>query len=267
MLKTGDLGRQHGYINGDVTAGQNGVASYFPHVYQENLTPATAAARKAGLSPTDFYSNARVHETLADAEANRPPDQVVYVLVEAGLGPELQEFKLNIPAFIPGMPFVGVAFPILKKSVGAPASFAVQADGARTELAEACDFDRVVAKDFDVQLPGIIARCIASTLTKAAITCAINQAAKNSGNNWVQVGSLIGTSIYGIATNRADQRIWETLPQRGLYARIPMPQDRRLAIEGISGAPVELGEGSVVLVWVRAPQAGSPPAVRVIRLR
>lgn len=210
--------------------------------------------------------NAFLDADIADAEANRAPDQVVYVLVEAGIGPELDEFKLNIPAFIPGMPFVGVAFPILKKMPGCPEGLAVQADGARTELAEVCDFERVVAKDFDTQLPGIVARCIASTLTKAAITCAINQAAKNSGNNWVQVASLISTSAYGIATNRADQRIWESLPKRGLYARIPMPKDRRLSIEGLSGPPIELCEGAAVAVWARAPQAGSPAAVSVFRL-
>ena len=211
--------------------------------------------------------NAFLDADIADAEANRTPDQVVYVLVEAGIGPELEEFRLNIPAFIPGMPFVGVAFPVLKQMPGCPDGLAVQAGGARTELAEVCDFGRVVAKDFDTQLPGIIARCIASTLTKAAITCAINQTAKNSGNNWAQVISLIGTSAYGIATNRADQRIWESLPGRGLYARIPLPADRRLAIEGLSGPPIQLCEGSVVAVWARAPQAGSPPAVSVFRLR
>lgn len=70
METTKQTGLAHGYIQGDVVNGPNAqVSSYFPHIYQENLTKATAQARRGGLNPNDFYSNSRTFPTLSDAQA------------------------------------------------------------------------------------------------------------------------------------------------------------------------------------------------------
>lgn len=102
--ETGDIGRELGFIKGDVTQPQMPIAPgmkenpsgtlnaadtppgyrgrptgelgpnpeapavYVPHIYEDELKKADQAARKAGLSPSGFYSNGRTYATLREAQ-------------------------------------------------------------------------------------------------------------------------------------------------------------------------------------------------------
>lgn len=75
---TGDEGRKLKYIGGDVRNRAFPGQRYFPHVYDENMTQATAQGSSKGLNPNNFYSNERTYPTLQDAIAagKTPQDSV-----------------------------------------------------------------------------------------------------------------------------------------------------------------------------------------------
>jgi hypothetical protein len=140
----------------------------------EALAQATVAFRQVAgmLGEQDrIYAeeDARLAEAAAAGAALSPS---VYVLVEAGMGPWLDEFRLDIPLFMRQVPYVGVAFPVLKfKEIGASA-FTAHAGSESYPSRILTDMDRVVGDDFNRRLPAIITLTIVSSATKAIATYA-----------------------------------------------------------------------------------------------
>ena len=201
--------------------------------------------------------NAAVDADLARAERG-PVSGVVWVMVESGLAPKRVERTFKIPAYIPEIPFVGLALPDLVAMPGGIDSFTL--DGTPSSVV--CDLGSIISHEFSVQLPLITRRAIASTLAKAAATLAANLAAKKSGNKWAQVFSILGTNLYGSLTLAADLRTWRTLPRRILIARSDIPTNRRILLGGLGeGMTIDLIDGEVVLVHVRSVEPSGRVAV------
>ena len=82
------------------------------------------------------------------------------------------------------------------------------------------DMDSIIGLDFKNEMPGVITKTIASTVTKAVAAYAIN----NAANQQSDLGGLfaqIGTAIYQAAVNIADERTWTTLPKEFQVCRFP----------------------------------------------
>ena len=206
--------------------------------------------------------NPAVESDLALARANELPTNQVWLVMESGLAPKRIEKSFRIPAFIPEMPFIGIALPDMKAVPGGPDYFAVQAGALTVNSSVVCDMGSVVSHEFKAELPLITGRAIASAITKAAATLAANLAAKNSGNTWAQVISLVATNVYGYATTAADLRTWRTLPRRIMVARVPIPENRRIRISGPPGNhEIQLGEGDLMLVHIRSLKENGPAAI------
>lgn len=207
--------------------------------------------------------NAAVDSDLTLAQRG-PVSNVVWVIVESGLAPKRVERSFKIPAYIPEIPFVGLALPDLVATPGGVRSFTL--DG--TPSSKVCDLGSIISHEFSVQLPLITRRAIASTLAKAAATLAANLAAKRSGNKWVRVFSILGTNIYGSITLAADLRTWRTLPRRILIARTEIPLNRRIHLGGVGeGMTIDLIDGDVLLVHVRSVESSGRVAVFQSSLR
>lgn len=234
----------------------------------EALGQATVAFRQVAgmLGESDrIYAeeDARIAEKAASG-SQIPPS--VYVLVEAGMGPWLDEFRLDIPLFMRRVPYVGVAFPVLKfKEVG-PSAFTVRAGGESFPSRVLTDMDRVVGDDFNRRLPAIIALTIVSSATKAIATYAMQEAAHEQSSELAWAAAIAG-AVYQVATNNADLRTWVTLPKHVLYARLPAPSDGVVEIDLGDGqriGPVSVESNGATIVHVRAPRAGAPTALRVM---
>jgi len=210
---------------------------------------------------------------LADAQAAEaamtgtavPP--TVYVVLESGMAPWLDELRIDIPLFMQRVPYVGAAFPLLKFKDGAPAGMRLRAGGQDTSAILLTDMDRVVAEDFNRRLPAIITMTLVSSATKAIAVYAAQEAASQQDSNAALL-IAIGGVIYQASTNSADLRTWLTLPKQVYYARCAAPADGVIEIELGDGqriGPLEVESTGATFVHVRAPRTGVPPVVRSVR--
>jgi hypothetical protein len=233
------------------------------------LEQATGCFRRiAGMLP-----EADRQPVLADAQAAEaamggtriPP--TVYVLLESGMAPWLDELRIDIPLFLQSVPYVGAAFPLLKFTEGAPVGMRIRAGGQESGAILLTDMDRVVAEDFNRRLPGIITVTLVSSATKAIATYLAQEAASQQNSNAALL-IAIGGAIYQVSTNSADLRTWLTLPKHVYYARIPAPADGVVEIElgdGQKVGPIQVESTGPTIVHLRAPKIGVPPVVRSVR--
>jgi uncharacterized protein len=212
-------------------------------------------------------SNPYLDQDLKAAESGQSPEDITYVIVESGIGPWRDQFKITIPAFMKEVPAIAVSFPILRTTPGGPSSAVAIADGKEYPVVDICNMDSIVSREFDDTLDLIIFRTIAGTGTKAAITFAINQSLRNQ-NQTVQIIGLIGTSLYAYASNNADQRTWLTLPKHFYYCRFPSPKDRTVRLWNTPrGLTVKLSDAKVNVVYVKAVSDMAPATVWEFKLK
>ena len=206
--------------------------------------------------------NPAVESDLALAKEASIPSNQVWVVLESGLAPKRVEQSFKIPAFIPEMPFIGIALPKLVAIEGGPDYFVVEGGGSKMTSSVLCDMGSVISHEFKAVLPVITGRAIASAIAKASATLAANLAARNSGNSWAEVISLVATNVYGYATTAADLRTWRTLPRRIMMARMPIPKDRAIRVSGPPGNhEIQLVEGDLLLVHIRSLKENGPAAI------
>ena len=212
--------------------------------------------------------NAAIESDLALASATIRRGPQVWVVLSSGLAPQREEVSFRIPAFIPEMPFIGVAFPKLVQSRFAAVEGTVQGpDGTMIKIEEICDMGSVIAHEFEAELPLITGRAIGAALTKAAASLAANLAAKSSGNEWAMLASLVATNVYGYATTIADLRTWRSLPRAWAVARVPRPADGLLRLDGAIGTHEVMIPGDAdAMVLVRSIRAGGPASIHAFSL-
>ena len=214
------------------------------------------------------YAEADAREAEAASTGDAPAPSTVYVIVESGMGPALEEFKISLPLFIRQVPYVGAAFPVLRFRPAGPSGFTARAAGNSYASGTLTDMDSVVAGDFNRRLPAIIALTVVSSGSKAVATYFLQEGALGNNNkNSAWLVSLAGM-VYQLATNSADLRIWLTLPKEVLYARFPAPADGQVSIDLGDGqriGPLAVESKGSTLVHVRVPSLGATPSVRTMR--
>lgn len=233
------------------------------------LAQATVAFRRAaGMLPEPDRAYAEEDARIAEAAASGAPiAPAVWILVEAGMGPRLEEFRLDIPLFLRGLPYVGAAFPVMRLNDGSISGFTARSGPDAYPSRLLTDMDRVVGGDFNRRLPAIIAMTIASSATKAIATYFAQRAAAGQSRDAAWVVAIAG-ALYQVATNSADLRIWLTLPKKVLYARLPAPAEGPIEIELGDGqriGPIAVESDGATIVHLRAPRIGAPASLRTMR--
>jgi hypothetical protein len=186
----------------------------------------------------------------------------VWVVLENGLGPELEQFRVDLPLFLltNDVKYTGIALPRIKLRDQAYPYLTVQSGdvSAKTELV--ASMDRVVQTEFKKRYPMILSRAIASTLIK---TYAQYYAQQEMGD-W----GGIAVGLYQAATNSADTRMWTALPKNFQVARVPSPENGKLtlAFPNDTSENVQLESGKSWLVYVKAVTAAMPASVQVVEL-
>jgi hypothetical protein len=129
--------------------------------------------------------------------------------------------------------------------------------------------DSVIGLDFKNEMPVVITKTIASTITKAVAAYAINETAHQQGGIY-EIIALIGTTVYQVAVNIADERTWTTLPKNFQVCRFPTPPDRKIELEAPGTGqriPVTIGDGTINIVYVKSITATSPLLVTQFKLK
>jgi len=138
---------------------------------------------------------------------------------------------------------------------------------AATELL--ADMDSIIGLDFKNELPVIITKTIASTVTKAVAAYAVNNAASQQ-SDLAGLFAQIGTAVYQAAVNIADERTWTTLPKEFQVCRFSTPPDRKIVLEmpdGIQKIPVTIGDGTINIIYVKSISPGTPLLVTQMKLK
>ncbi len=231
--------------------------------------------RASGYAPDNDY----IKQDLALTDAvmqGKPLTPITYVIFETGCAPSRGQIRVDIPIIISKVSYVGAAFPTLKMQDSYTPSLTVVADGVGVNSALVASIDSIVATDFKNELPVVITKTIASTITKAVAAYAINDAARQSGGNEVGLGNNLAglltqvvTGVYQAAVNIADERTWTTLPKQFQVARIATPGDRKIDLTTPNGmnTSVIVGDGTVNVVYVKSISAGTPLLISQFKLK
>jgi hypothetical protein len=222
--------------------------------------------RTYGMAPSNNHvaTDLLMMEDLLNGRLSRasiPP--TVWLVFENGLCPKKEQIRIDIPLFLvtSDITYTGIALPILRERHLAYENLCIVAEGRSVNTESVGSMDSVVAAEFKKNMPWLVSRAILRTVLKTGAQYALQQG-DDDGKDLV--GHIFG--IYQLATNTADTRIWSTLPKDFQVARLPIPEDRTLAIfdnnQNLLGN-VTIPEGRLALVSISIPQAGAPPAVTV----
>lgn len=208
---------------------------------------------------------------LAQATDGLPQGRVVYFVAETGLCPLWQEERVDIPIFIVArdVPLVSVALPAMRP-VGQVFSPDVNLGGVRLDFTRISSTEGLIASHFSKAMPSVRARALTSAAAKAAASYAINRASRvaaerpDAGTKEVvwAVAARLGTTLYGYSSTRADLRNWSGLPARTFLARSDAPAGVEVSVKGMTGPPIRLPEGKVLLVSISQPTENGPVTVR-----
>jgi hypothetical protein len=207
--------------------------------------------------------------TVEDAMNGKPLAPTTYVVFETGCAPIRDQIRIDIPIIVSKVSYVGAAFPTLKLQGNyLPSLTVTTADGSLT-TAEIGSMDGVIALDYKNELPVVITKTIAATVTKAVAAYALNQTAQQAGGDIAGLLSQVATAGYEMAVNIADTRTWTTLPKEFQVARFPTPADHKLTVSGPGGAfrtDVTVDDGAINLVIVKSINANTPLLVTTCKL-
>lgn len=217
-------------------------------------------------------NNGFVQQDLAAADAaigGQPLAPTTYVVFETGCAPMRDQIRIDIPIIVSSVSYVGAAFPTLKLQGNYLPSLTVTTSETNLTTALVASVDGMVALDFKNELPVVISKTIAATVTKAVAAYALNQAAEQGGGEIGGLFAKIATAGYQMAVNIADTRTWTTLPKEFQVARLPTPADHKITLSGPGGGPgteVTVEDGAINLVYVKSINTGCPLLVTKMKL-
>ncbi len=213
-------------------------------------------------------------ETLKQLINGQPIPATTYVFFETGQAPEREEIRIDLPLFliIPGVPYVGAAFPELRYRGNYLSSLNVLHSGTKETTELLASMDAVVGREFRNELPVIITRTLVASAIKAAATYGAYSGVTNGGRNNAEAGFavLIAGALFQATMNQADLRTWTTLPKEFQLCRFSTPANRKIELEfPFSGtrAPVAVDDGLINVVWVKSVNRNSPLLVKQFKLK
>lgn len=225
--------------------------------------------------------------TVNDLINAKPLEPVTYVIFETGCAPVRDQIRIDIPIIISKVSYVGAAFPTLVPQGNFQPVLTVTAGGKSYPTKIVASMDGIIALDFKHELPVIITKTIAATVTKAVAAYAANDAARQQ-SDWAGLIVQLATAAYQMAVNIADTRTWTTLPKEFQVCRFPTPADGKIELSTPNGmrttvtlnagggakidltstnAPATLNSGAVNVVYVKSITTGTPLLVSQFRLK
>lgn len=241
--------------------------------YMANASDLSEASRAADdfrlaleMQPSNPYlaEDLRAAENFASTGRMSP---VTYVIFETGCAPIRSQTRIDIPMFAAtkDVPYVGVSFPVLAYSQAYEPRLSVLSSGVFYVPQPLADMDAIITREFNSDLPVVVAKTLLSAGTKAAIQFGIQEAARQADNSALLIAAMISGSVYQAAMNDADLRTWTTLPKAVSYSRFPTPANRKILVD--SNIEVELDDALINVVCVRRTFPGTPLSVLKFSMR
>ncbi len=161
-------------------------------------------------------------EVLEKRKYGYNQSKYTWVIIEEGQSAQKVEFSLDLPAYLVShnVLHVGISLPELTMGrLSAKDYRAVSANNPSIiyQASEVSDLDRVIANEFEKQLPFIVTRAVSSAVLKSVTQSVLS-------DNFGIYGALAGM-LYSISTNSADIRISTALPKRTMVMQIAHRQE------------------------------------------
>lgn len=189
--------------------------------------------RVMGFGGADEY--VRQSMALVDDRLNgKPVPPTTFVIFETGCAPDRDQIRIDIPIIFSKVSYVGAAFPVLRIQDYYHPGLTVIANGVPYSTRAIASMDSIIALDFKNELPVIITKTVAATVTKAVAAYFANQAVGNQ-NDVAGFLMQIATAAYQMSVNIADTRTWTTLPKEFQICCFPTPPDHKVEISTPTG--------------------------------
>jgi hypothetical protein len=230
-----------------------------------SLTRVAAMNRASGVLQRD----AKLAEALAaGSQSITELAPQVWIVYENGLGPVLEETRIDVPLLIfhgnrQAPAYFGIALPRYRDRAAVPGSLGVISDAdIAVQTERISDMGSVIRTEMKERFPSVLARAVSSAVIKAVIQ---NEAAENFGV-WGQLGAAALT----IATTQADLRSWQALPNHWQAARIDRPENGKLTLTSTNDyslGTIVIPDQPFTLLYVKRPTLAGPASVVALDLQ
>lgn len=216
-----------------------------------------------------FPKNQWIREDFLEAQKKeRKTEPLTYLFFETGRAPIRVERRFDLPIVFfanqARIPYLGVAFPMLKTAEQFMPSLQVQANGEIVQTKPLADMDAIIAKEFEKDFPIELSRAISGALVKGGLQYLATDAVR-AENDVTQAIVGVGAGLLAQFTTRADLRSWATLPKQIQFCKMRTPPDKKLTITGVGATfkeVVTLNPSVTNLIWVRSISSHTP--IRVV---
>lgn len=216
---------------------------------------------------TVLARDAELAADLASGKLNRADlAPLVWIVYENGLGPVLEESRIDVPLFIVtdggGPLYFSIALPRYAPRLAVPGHLRVLSDSDTAETERISSMGTVINTEVQERFPGVLARAITSATLKAVMQA---QAAEHLG-----IFGQLGAAIFTVATTQADLRSWQALPNHWQATRVKRPPSGSLTLSQSDGQPLgtlQVPEQPFTLIYVKRPTAMAPATVITIDLQ
>lgn len=193
----------------------------------------------------------------------------VIILYEDGIGPNLKEFRIDLPLFIvtSKVTYTGIALPQFVPGTAAFGGLKVGSGASQQETATLSDLNELAGLEFDAGYKGTVAKAVISTTIKTAAQAVINhQIDQQNVDPFIGALLKLGTGAAQYALTKADVRAWANLPNTIQMVVVDRPASGTLVLTGLRGQPIAeaaLEKDVNSLVLVKASGTLGSPAVYV----
>lgn len=208
---------------------------------------ATVVSNRQG-SEEAFTSFLQVFDT--------PQKPQILVIYEDGVGPSVDEFRIDLPLFLitDEVLYSGIALPKFAPGRAAHQGLALRHGQANTSLTVLTDINRTAALEFEATYQQKVAKQIVSAVIKTGLQAVANKEIEDRSNAYFALLGKVVTASLQAASTQADTRHWSNLPNTIQGALLI--NDGSGAVEfhqnGITIERVEVPAGQDVVIYARS---------------
>ena len=180
----------------------------------------------------------------------------VLVIFEDGIGPKLEEFRLDLPLFLVSddVLYSGIALPKFEPGKPAKYDMVVRLGNQVSELKKVTDINRMAGLEFEASYNQKVAKQIASAVIKTAAQVVANKEIEKRSNAYIGLLGKVATAGLQAAATQADTRHWSNLPNT--IQSTMMVNDGSGVVEfvlkGVSVTQIEIPTNQDVIIYARS---------------
>lgn len=168
----------------------------------------------------------------------------VWVIYEDGIGPDLTEFRIDLPTFLVSnsLLYAGVAIPEFVPGKATNGNLKITVSGEQISTKTVLNTDSLVSTEFATTYDRVVTKAITSAIVKAIIANQINEQVGDQG--LFGLIAQVATTVAHAVSTQADTRIWRALPHTVGVASLPYPKDGIIVFQIGDGQTEEINLNS-----------------------